>query len=88
VTTQFSVCLQSSITGSDTGSGEVSSHLFAASEVHLVRCLASAAVREDLQHIRVRSCAPPNIIELFGSQLTTAGDAAVMTMRAISWLSG
>ena len=46
------------------------------------------AARQDLQHIRVRSCVQPNIIELFGSQLTTAGDAAVMTMRAIIWLSG
>ena len=47
-----------------------------------------AAVSEDLQHICVRSCAPPNIIELFGIQPTTAGDAAVMTMRAISGFSG
>ena len=46
------------------------------------------AVSEDLQHICVRSCATPNIIELSGSQPTTAGVAAVMTMRAIIWLSG
>jgi hypothetical protein len=46
------------------------------------------AVGEDLQHICVRSCATPNIIELFGSLPTTAGDAAVMTMRAISGFSG
>ena len=35
------------------------------------------AVSEDIQHICVRSCATPNIIELSGSQPTTAGDAAV-----------
>ncbi|MGA7742296.1 MAG: DnaB-like helicase N-terminal domain-containing protein [Polyangia bacterium] len=47
-----------------------------------------AAVSEDLRHICVRSCATPNIIELFGSQPTKVGDAAVMTMRAISGFSG
>src|SRR5208283_6186079 len=46
------------------------------------------AVSEDLQHICVRSCATPNIIELFGIQPTTAGDAAVLTTRAISGFSG
>jgi len=46
------------------------------------------AVSEDLQHICVRSCTTPNIIGLFGSQPTTAGVAAVMTIRAISGVSG